>query len=80
MSCDDTPRDPVTGRVPPSPDDLREPTAVPPWPVGSSGRPTEEDDRTGITEIERRLLDVLENEGASRHGWELSIAWAARVY
>lgn len=86
MSDDDAPRDPVTGRVPPSADDLRDPGTVPLWPVGQdAGPPLEDVDKTGTTEIERRLLGVLEREyarlrqharGSARWGEALSAAQA----
>lgn len=58
----DKPYDPGTGRPPADPNDLRDPTTVPMWPIGFFGQrnPIENDDKTGISEIESRILGRLE--------------------
>jgi hypothetical protein len=54
-------RDPTTGRVPPHPLDTRDPTTIPQWPIGSFGAKSEvDDDKRGVSEVERRLLELVE--------------------
>jgi hypothetical protein len=69
MSLDDhhyiAPRDPVTGRVPPHPlvAGLKDPTTTPLWAIGSfGGRAEINDDKRGVSEVETRLLAVIEDE------------------
>ena len=56
----DTPYDPVTGRAPVDPDDTRDPTTIPMWSIGGFGRPVGHDDKTGVTEVEARIIGSLE--------------------
>ena len=59
----DTPYDPETGRPPIDPNDTRDPTTIPMWTVGGfgQGKLVENDDKTGVTEVERRIIEQLEN-------------------
>ena len=59
------PRDTQTGRVPPDPlyAGLQDPTAIPQWPIGFFSEKGEfNDDKAGISEVELRLLEVVEDE------------------
>jgi hypothetical protein len=60
----DTPYDPETGRPPVAPNDTRDPTTIPMWTIGGFGKPVGNDDKTGVTEVERRIIEELEKSYA----------------
>lgn len=61
MSAETFPYDPETGRPPADPKDTRDPMTVPQWSLGSFGNMKfEDDDKTGITDIEARIVECLE--------------------